>query len=745
MSLKEFDAKQFMLEKGERVGLIVAVSLMVIMLILSLFMPKKGFLGDSPKEKASALNNDTKTLDNSLRTKQPGEKDLPEKREGRLIDIDTTYLLADNYAPAGLFFEPRIRENPARRPPKIYNVDEAIVAVALVPIDSYLFDRDFQKIWVLVDQAGRRSASGTGTGGFNPFLQMSKGAGGMGMAGGAGMAGGGGMMGMRGGMNPMIQQQMRGFSNIQQGARNLAGATDSQEYTAIQIPIANWNPQELTAHQVRPLRMAIIAGSFPYKAQLEEHKNKLRLASTDAVRSEEVDTKDGKKAESFRFLGIEVQRKEVDADGNTLVDWALLDLAKWYQMWLKHTWVPFQQEDEKIVQVRFNGLAMPLLREFRASQVSTPGVPQMTQLMAMMGKLQPQPGAAQPARAGADQAATGEEQTHYPKVVDSLPKLQATIAELNKEQTPLIAAPKQKSPTLLDPFSNNPEAVITTEQPQQPSAADLAKQNAAQEYIPEHVLARAVDVSVVPGKHYRYRMRIKMANPNYKRSDVASPEYKVHETLESKDWFEIKQTVHMPPEIRYYVVDEKQGATKSDIIAITRGNSAQSDLWKENPKSDQVVMQFQRWVESTQRSRTDSDLVYVGEWTVADRVPVSRGEYVGRKVKVDLPIWVYTRNSFILPAEKQSRRALRVKTGIDVDFGAENPENNLILVDFEGGKVSSATSKVVDNTALEVLMLAPDGKLVSHNNIQDTNDRERKDRREEVLKRIQEVREGGSK
>jgi hypothetical protein len=80
MSLKEFDYKQFLLEKGEQVGLGVAVTLMVLMLIFNLFMPDKGFFSGSPKTKAKALNDSTQQLETALTSRQPSESDLPEKR-----------------------------------------------------------------------------------------------------------------------------------------------------------------------------------------------------------------------------------------------------------------------------------------------------------------------------------------------------------------------------------------------------------------------------------------------------------------------------------------------------------------------------------------------------------------------------------------------------------------------------------------------------------------------------------------
>jgi hypothetical protein len=254
-------------------------------------------------------------------------------------------------------------------------------------------------------------------------------------------------------------------------------------------------------------------------------------------------------------------------------------------------------------------------------------------------------------------------------------------------------------------------------------------------------LVRAVDVNIEPGKRYRYRMRIKMVNPNYKNANVASPEYKEAETLESENWKELDQIVSVPQETFYYAVDEAQGANRNEKKQIPP-DSAQAELWKATLTPDQVAMQFHRFVEGTPRSRKDPEPVPVGEWTVADRVLVARGEYVGRRVKVDLPIWIYTRNAFILPAEEKSRLSRRVKTGIDVEFGQENSENNLILVDFEGGRINIPSSKADDICPIEVLMLSPDGKLLARNSLNDTKDDERIKRREKVLKRVQEVREG---
>src|SRR5579883_594272 len=508
MSLKEFDYKQFLLEKGEQVGLGVAVTLMVMMLIFNLFMPGSGFFSGSPNTKARELNEGTGKLEDALATRQPSESDLPEKRgEGKLIAIDTESLIPDNYETAKLF-EPRIRENPSRRPPKIYNVDEAVAEVAYVPIDTYLFDgKDRSKIWILVDKEGRRPSSGGGSGGFNPFANLGKGgSGGMG----AGSGGMGGMMQQQQMQQQMQQRQMQmqqqsqmqsrmQFGNPLNAARQLAGASE-EEYKLQSIPTDTWSDSMLTARQLRPLRMAIIAGSFPYKAQLEEHKRKLRLPSVDAVLNEDVDEvgDSKKKAKAFRFIMVEVQRKEVDVDGKPLGDWLELDLAGHYQVWLEQTHVPFQPEDPKLTEVRFPGLAMPLLREFHPNKANAPGIPGMQAMM--------RAGGMQPSKTGAEEESVEEDNTQkaMKSVLEKLPKLKDTLGKLNNVKPQQIARPKFRAPTLPNPFSS--EVVFTGDDKAAP-APDPNKQgaDAGQEYIPEYALVRVVDVfQIQPGKHYRY-------------------------------------------------------------------------------------------------------------------------------------------------------------------------------------------------------------------------------------------------
>jgi hypothetical protein len=726
MSLKEFDAKQFLLEKGERVGLGIALTLMVLILIFSLFMPSKGFFSGSPAAKAKVLAEGTTKLDNALKspTNVPKGDDLPQDTKDRLIKLDTTPLGPGNYATLG-FFEPAKQESPARRPPKIYNMVEDAVAVKSVLIDTYLFNSDFSTVVVLRESGNNAAAS---AGGNNPFQKM------YGNKGKGNTPPGASPQGMS---KEMQRTQNRIFNP--NGSNNLQGLGGGEtEYTPKPLPVSKWNPQELTARQPRPLRVAVIGGSFPYKAQLEEFKQKLRLSDINAVLNEPLSEKD-KESKAFEFLGVEVQRREIDAAGNK-GEWQDLQLAQAYQLWLKHTFWPLQPEDPKINLVKFDGLVAPLLRVFHPDKkvdptMRTPGMMRV-------------PGMPQPAGARGAEAEGPDVSKDYPDIVAKLPLIQDTLDKLSDVQVSRIAAPKSKTDfSEFNPFK-----------PYEPPADDAATRNGNQSTtpstdqdltIPEYALVRLVDVDLAPGKNYQYRVRIRMVNPNYQHEDVASPEYKKAKDLTSKDWYEIKQIARVPPELMYYVVDEKQIASQQEQKEITKkGNpSAQSRLWSANKPSgsDPIVFQFHRWVESTPLNK-DKDIVPVGDWAIADRVFVSRGEYVGRKVRVDLPIWKYSQNAYVLPIEEQKKRNAydrRTFTGLDVDFGFDNsPTEDTILVDFEGGRVFSQSPKMDDTCRTEVLMLSPDGKLLARNSAKDTEDEERVNTRKKVFERIENIRQG---
>src|SRR5262249_28880065 len=140
--------------------------------------------------------------------------------------------------------------------------------------------------------------------------------------------------------------------------------------------------------------------------------------------------------------------------------------------------------------------------------------------------------------------------------------------------------------------------------------------------------------------------------------------------------------------------------------------------WRDHFSRDKYVfLQAHRWLDKALLRKGRNPLL-VGEWVVAERFPVARGEYVGRAERVEVPVWRFTREEFEVASGPDKRHP-----GIPVEF-RENAEGDIpeaILVDFrseshshikaaEGG-ARAAPRPVSDAAAVEVLLLTPEGHL----------------------------------
>ena len=102
-------------------------------------------------------------------------------------------------------------------------------------------------------------------------------------------------------------------------------------------PMDKADKNDHLALQTVPVRMAIIAAAFPYKKQVEEFRTRLGVKTNEEVLTEgsmERD-KDGNPQFAFRFLGVLVERRELDADGAPVEgkdgQWRQLDLNEDYK------------------------------------------------------------------------------------------------------------------------------------------------------------------------------------------------------------------------------------------------------------------------------------------------------------------------------------------------------------------------------------------------------------------------------
>jgi hypothetical protein len=705
MALKNFDAKQFLLEKGERIGLYVAVGVMALLLVLGL----RSLFGNS----ASANEKTLKDLIGQKRTMIQGSKPSEaDAKEIETIDPNLAHAMsfarvpAEKYPNSVAYFEGEAVADNKRRGPRVKVPTEFAVDVAHGQIRTYRLSEDRERILVLVGgKADKQTMRATES--VRTFFTKTRGLGGMMGPQGGGSGGPGGGMGPASMRGPMGAGS-GGPMGFRPPGMMEQGDTDSKG-KPIMIKIEDLEKRQdvKPAEDITPVRMAIIVGSFPYKEQLEEFRQALRFNDLAELLSDPT--------AAPQFKGFEVQRAEVKpGDTEDKITWKDLTYEKDFTPLALLTGRRWEPDAPQLDPVIFPGLAMQRPLQFREDQ--------------------------------------------YPKVEDKLKKIEDTLAELKKAQQGTIAKPKNrfKDAEGLDIFSREGSSTGEFEggmggaNMQPPGVAgsrmrapmgdrDLggtAEPSGQQLLVPEYILLRFLDVTIEPGKMYRYRMRVRMVNPNYKRPDVAWASLAQDKELKS-DWVEVDKTVQVPPELYYYAIDLKTEGSKEDKKA----------LWNaESPKANQLPVQVHRWVENVYPDPSSRAGFSVGDWCVAERTLITRGEYLGRTEDVEVPIWDVAAERFGLATYKKSTR--KDKRLVPVFFGPEGQPDSLV-VDFRGGAVDynkfagmeedkPKYNLIHDKAPMELLLMSADGKLsVRHGDV-DMNDEDRKAREDTWKKRVEE-------
>jgi hypothetical protein len=743
MKLKNFDYKRFLLEKGERLGLGIAGGIGLLLIIVGLFLPKHGIFTDSPTVKAADLEKITKEVDGNMKRASPTDADKPPPDAAKnRIDLDVEPVDSSRYAVASLFV-PTSPEGSKRRPPEVYAPEEGIAAAVRVPLDLYVItnNEDGEPLITVLEAASSKSTTGDKKPG--PASPGPAGRENMGAMAGLSLSqfnlGKGGNTGL-GSFGKGIGTGRSPF-----GAPGAVSTLEPAKGHFVPKPILLKNLDKeghgQPARQLKPLRMAIITGSFPYRKELESFRAAMRLGTAPEVLSEFVDTtRDGKPVHlpSFRFLGVDLERREFNSVGEAVSDWQPIDLPELYKPWVFAAGKRFEPDPMKLKPVSPPGLVMPRLRQFRAKGDNDAVV-------------------------DTDKSDKEDFENHYPDLEEQLPKLARTLEDL-KGKPPEAASgslPANFDPSGFNPF--DPTAAPTA--PDKPGgAADAGPGkarppagvapapggNAATSVIPEYCLVRVIDVTIEPGKIYQYRMRVRMGNPNEGRKDVSSPLYAQEPELSPSKWCEVPEKVALPSELVYYAVDQKELGDK-DVPYDNTGGRVRLD-------ADSMVLQIHKWIDRTNVAGVkEKDPVAIGEWAVAERAVVHRGEYVDKVEHVMMPVWNYSQNTFVLPADATGKK--NNKTTIEVSFSHGLKEGmETILVDFEGGKHTfkvpedetdlsrvftdrdGRPQKAIEDLApMDVLLLTPEGKLIGRNSAADAKDSERTKRREVVRKRIHSV------
>ncbi|MBX9622396.1 MAG: hypothetical protein K2X82_01135, partial [Gemmataceae bacterium] len=238
----------------------------------------------------------------------------------------------------------------------------------------------------------------------------------------------------------------------------------------------------------------------------------------------------------------------------------------------------------------------------------------------------------------------------------------------------------------------------------------------------DHLLVRFVDCDVRPGYTYQYQIQVEMVNPNFGNwKDMANPA----EATEGKyrflrgEFIPLDKAVTVPEESFLYAADPV--AYRQRVQDEYKGMTKLRDRLQ--AREDQAVVQAMAWLEQV-RTDTSGQREPVGAWVVAEW-PVGRGDYVGKRTFVPLPLWSSETNSYVLrelSAEKVVKGPNQPK-GWLVDF-----PSRAVLVDHEGGRVRTrANGKGYDEEVTSELLIAyPDGRLLVRNAAADEKDANRK-------------------
>lgn len=784
--MKKFDAKEFLMAKGERVALGICGLIMVILLGSGL---AEGMGSSTAEENAKALNKSSDILQGMQASARPTEAQKPPKDE----DPERLTLYAarekvqpEPYDTPDLIHRQEQTIEDKRGRPEVYSPGPLIGKAVLVPLRLIDFEARYQgrkrnitKVKLITGggytsllskKAGNDFFGGIGNEQYgdtrepgadinnDPYQIPSP----------PGFSGvGGGKAGLGFGNGRLGQDNFFG----QDGSLPDIDTKKNAKLTVETIEVAKLQKNEVLnyAEQVFPQRMIVVAGSFPFGKQVREFADKLKMTPQQVLsRSETIKVKDetGKERTlpAFYFRDLIVERKAFNPAGAVVEDWRPLDYKDQYRELILRTNDTFVEDSEEIQKIK---------------------------------RYSPRLCLDLPAAWGDEEDPLGS--NLYPKLAANLEEIKTTIEQLRDKKEESVAKPPGLFENTRDPFSlpeepkrnpgrdpNDP----TNFNPDQfndvgPGQDPRNPRTTQREFVlPEHVLIRFVDYKVRPGLHYKYRLYLKMNNPNFGRDDITYPELTKDEILTSPPR-EMEGVVKMPQEQVYYAVDQR---TSDKLLE-------KDSKWKDyegvkNPETE-AVMQIHRWVDSypgTIKSQDGSDLRAVGEWLVANYYKVHRGEYIGRLHETLVPVKPLKFQSHVLGRQKNdsakkkrdeleyllARRKITKKRYneligliekiVQVPFGDAS-----LLVDIDGGKEEYEWVKRDDDgdvvsrtdysqeTSRELAFLRPDGRLAVHSDysarlqereldsatfltpVERKDERERRERRKAWYERLTEL------
>jgi len=701
------DLKQMLVAKGEFLAMGVAGFFLFVFMVWG----ASRWLGaKNPVEMAEKLDTQANLVQNKIRDPNFSDSDLKDADAELPPWITKPYKMpivpVELFATTGPQFDPIAKPDTKKENPLVLPIGAYQVDLVRAPMKGYdiTFDNQGQaKIGVIIskavseaDKEKRKTLFKTLTGrtkGTAQIIRDNPMQPPMGIGPGPGPGPGGKQP--AGGLNP--------FGGVGGGFdANGQRMEKALKYVPLEELDAALEKGEVPAMTVIPLRMVILNAEIPYKKQVDEIKRALRLPSSE-------------EAQRWGPLydGYEVQRKvsRLMPGGNAEVfqDWSEYKFEDKYLELINARKLADHFEDGWLSHfIRYDmALALPL-----PALVPELGSYPNIRLEAINATIKKMKDANRKPDTPSDLLArlTGRpprEQIYNPQTSQGTGADAIFGSDLSGG--PVIAGKGPAKGPAVGPG-------------RPPKPGELSNQEAAPPIEIEQLLLRFVDVDVKPGYTYEYRVRLRMINPNFGLTkEVAIPAYANVKEIYSP-WAQIADSITVPSESFLYAIDP--GTFRKKI---------EDEYGKERElrerlqaKDNQVVVEMCSWLEQV-RTDAGGNREPVGAWVVAD-MPVGRGEYVGRKQYIKLPLWSSKDNQYVLRevADRSivGKKDVALPRGWLVDFTTKS-----VLVDFDGGKVvtKSASGKTItEEVAAEMLIVRPDGKLFVKSTVQDETDENRR-------------------
>jgi hypothetical protein len=752
MAMKDFDYKDFLLRKGERVGLWVAVGLTALLVVAGTMAAMSSI---NPRETARRIEGKATEIQRQVATADRPVPPIDPKigsQKVNLASVGPREYAADTELTGNTGLE-----DPKRRNPQIMAPTEFHAVAARVPVESLVFSGQGKaevKLGILKEgkeAKDQKKPPRRRKGQLELLLRLQRMGGGEGAGLGMMPPGARGAMppGARGGMPPggMGMMPRGGMGMMPPGGMGMMppgmagfgpeGGSAKPEMKLEYEEVKNVTDSSHLAIQVLPTHMAVVSASFPYKSQLDSFKKALKLRSVDDLFNDPNLLP--------QFTGFDVMRRTLRPDGKVAEDWAPLDLRGDEFRYVFSRSTGPEPEDSKLRPVILSRklvLPRPKLKRpedddardgkeskeadqrFKYPDVNLASITKTLEEAAKVGKsaTAAAESALQRRISGSGDFYEQPDESEAPAGAEgrgrgAVPPGPGARGDMVEKQKQMMMDVMRKRGAGVPPGPTTP----TTRQEGAPAVE--------QEFVPDNILVRFLDVTVRPGFTYEYKVRIKTRNPNYGKKDlVAYPFLATLKELEGPLAPEKGVAVSVPHDSAYYAVDQPDESIKKRYAYIDR---------------DMTFFQVHEWLAAVRlKPGVPESARWVGDWAIGD-LGVHRGEYIGREDFVEVPMWIETLEDYSIPTDRatiKEKGLPRGTKGIRVNF-----QTGALLVDFDKppDKLKSSTGRAVheEKPDTESLILSPDGKLLARNSNTDNEDPERRERHESWKKWVKKIRD----